>query len=416
MDMSIRRNSDNTLVARFGGGRNITHGLQSAEELHVSRLVRAALVFMICVLHLALGCVCRAEPFGHKGGPDIENIGEINELLRQQPYDLELLLSFGTSRGGSAGHLAVAVRDRETSDDLVYSANFYADLDPKHAKGYYNENLIIIVPKTEYLFKTSSSLGPDASFGLDMGEIYKRSVIGIRINGVQPRVKDGLRAFFQRLNSDFHDRKSNTDYHHSPIVYGYMDLNCAKTVGLAFKYGGGLDDLPIKGASFWSRLNPFSAAKANLPTEMAVQLIEAFARLNCTFDVVLYKKWAGSTYVDHLEGSGVMYKDLPNRFPSVLSLDYMENQGSYEDYHNLFAMYLFYYLGRYSIVLNGENRRLEIEHKREPDGYAKARVKADESAEKDKKHLVRRLLFRAWGIKLEAGADNTPLYEGDVPE
>jgi hypothetical protein len=31
-----------------------------------------------------------------------------------------------------------------------------------------------MVPETEYLFKTSSSLGPDASFGLDMGEIYKR--------------------------------------------------------------------------------------------------------------------------------------------------------------------------------------------------------------------------------------------------
>jgi hypothetical protein len=195
-----------------------------------------------------------------------------------------------------------------------------------------------------------------------------------------------------------------------------MNLNCAKTVGLAFKYGAGLDDLPIKGTSFWSRLNPFSATKANLPTEMAMQLIETFAERNCTFDVVLYKKWVGSTYVDPLEGSGMMYKDLPNRFPSVLSLDYMENQGSYEDYHNLFAMYLLYYLGRYSIVLNGETRRLEIEHKKEPDGYATARSKADESAEKDKKHFLRRLVFRAWGIKLDSGVDNTPLYEGEIPQ
>lgn len=377
---------------------------------------RTALILMICVLNLALVCVCRAEPFGHKGGPDIENIGEINGILRQQPHDLELLLSFGTSRGGSAGHLAVAVRDKETSDDLVYSANFYADLDPKHEKGYYNENLIIMVPKTEYLFKTSSSLGADASFGLDMGEIYKRSVIGIRINGVAPQVKDGLKVFFQRLNSDFHARKQNADYSRSPIVYEYMNLNCAKAVGLAFKYGAGLDDLPIKGTSFLSRLNPISATKANLPTEMAMQLIETFAKRNCTFDVVLYKKWEGSTYIDPLEGSGVMYKDLPNRFPSVLSLDYMENQGSYEDYHNLFAMYLLYYLGRYSIVLNGETRRLDIELKKEPDGYTAARFKANESAEKDKKHLLRRLVFRAWGIKLDSGVDNTPLYEGEIPQ
>jgi hypothetical protein len=406
MNIGINWDPDNTFVVRLCGDWNIM----------VSRLVRAVLILMICVLNLTLVCVCYAEPFGHKDGPDIENIGEINEFLRQQPYDLELLLSFGTSRGGSAGHLAVAVRGKETSDDLVYSANFYADLDPKHEKGYYNENLIIMVPKTEYLFKTSSSFGTDASFGLDMGEIYKRSIIGIRINGVQPHVKDGLRVFFKRLNSDFHARKQNTDYYHAPIVYEYMNLNCAKTVGLAFKYGAGLDDLPIKGTSFWSRLNPFSVTKANLPTEMAMQLIETLAKRNCTFDVVLYKKWESSTYVDPLDGSGVMYKDLPNRFPSVLSLDYMENQGSYEDYDNLFAMYLLYNLGRYSIVLNGETRRLEIEHKKEPDGYAKARLKAEESARKDKKHLLRRLLFRAWGIKLDSGVDNTPLYEGEIPE
>jgi len=377
---------------------------------------RTILILMICAINLGMAPVCAAESFGHKGGPDIENIGEINQLLQQNPYDLELLLSFGTSRGGSAGHLAVAVRDKETSDDLVYSANFYADLDPKHEKGYYNENLIIMVPKTEYLFKTSSSLGTDASFGLDMGEIYKRSVIGIRISGVDPQVKTGLRDFFQRLNSDFHARKQSTDYHHSPIVYEYMNLNCAKTVGLAFKYGAGFDDLPIKGTSFWSRLNPFSVTKANLPTEMAMQLIEAFAERNCTFDVVLYKKWEGSTYIDPLEGSGAMYKDLPNRFPSVLSLDYMENQGSYEDYHNLFAMYLLYYLGRCSIVLNGETLRLEIEHQKEPDAFAKARSKAEESAQKDKKHFIRRLVFRAWGIKLEPGVDNTPLYEGKITQ
>jgi hypothetical protein len=378
-------------------------------------LSRSALLLVIYVLSLAPATVCGAEPFGHKGGPDIENIAEIDSLLRQHPYDLELLLSFGTSKGGSAGHLALAVRDRIPGDDLVYSANFYADLDPEHEKGYYNENLIIMVPKTEYLFKTSSSLGSDASFGLDMGEIYKRSVIGIRIGGVQPQMKEGLRVFFQRLNTDFHARKQSAEYHNSPIVYGYMNLNCAKTVGLAFKYGAGLDDLPIKGTSFWSWFNPFPATKANLPTEMAMEIVKALAERNCAFDVVLYKKWAGSTYVDPLENNGKMFKDLPNRFPSVLSLDYFENQGSYEDYDNLFAMYLLYYLGRYSIVLNGETRRLEIEHRKEPDSYATARLKADESARKDKKHFLRRLVFRAWGIKLDSEVDNTHLYEGETP-
>ena len=372
---------------------------------------RTALLLMICVVNLALACQCRAEPFGHKGGPDIENIGEMKELLRQHPYDLELLLSFGTSKGGSAGHLALAVRDQAPGDDLVYSANFYADLSPKHEKGYYNEDLMVMVPKTEYLFKTTSSLGPDASFGLDMGEIYKRSVIGIRIRGVQPNIIEGLTVFFHRLNSDFHARKRKTDYHHSPIVYGYKDLNCAKTIGLAFRYGAGFGDLKVKGTGFWSRLNFIQATKVNLPTEMALQLIKTLAARGCTFDVVLYKKWAGSTYVNPRDGTGIMYKDLPNRFPSVLSLDYLENQGSYEDYDNLFAMYLLYYMGRYSIVLDGDTRRLEVEAKKEPDSYAIASYKAEQSARKDKKHLLRRLIFSAWGMTLDSGVDNTHLYD-----
>jgi hypothetical protein len=270
---------------------------------------------------------------------------------------------------------------------------------------------MVMVPKTEYLFKTTSSLGPDASFGLDMGEIYKRSVIGIRIRGVQPSIKDGLTAFFHRLNADFHARKRETDYHHSPIVYRYKNLNCAKTIGLAFKYGAGLSDLEVKGIGFWSQLNFIQATKVNLPTEMALQLVKVLAGRGCTFDVVLYKKWAGSTYVNPREDTGIMYKDLPNRFPSVLSLDYLENQGSYEDYDNLFAMYLLYYMGRYSIVLDGETRRLEVEAKKEPDGYAMASYKADQSAQKDKKHLLRRLIFRAWGMKLDSGVDNTHLYD-----
>jgi len=368
-------------------------------------------VSIICLLSILLPAACGAEPFGHKGGPDIENITEINELLRQHSYDLEILLSCGTSKGGSAGHVALAIRDSVSTDEMVYSANFYADLDPKHEKNHYTENLIVIVPKSEYLFRTSSSLGPNASFGLDMGEIYKRSIIGIRVSGVQQEIKDGLRVFFNRLNSDFHARRKKTDYYNAPIVYGYKDLNCAKTLGLAFKHGARFNDLPVKDTSRLSKLNPVKISKANLPTEMALQLITCLAARNCAFDVVLYKKWTESTYVDTLDGTGRMFKDLPNRFPSVLSLDYLENQGSYEDYDNLFAMYLLYYMGRYSIVLNGETRRLEIEEQKEPDSYLTAKEKAHHSAMTDKKNVLRRLLFRSWGLKLGPETSNTHLYE-----
>jgi hypothetical protein len=369
---------------------------------------------VICALGVAASASSvQAQAFGHKGGPDIGNIAEINNLLRNDAYELELLLSFGTSKRGSAGHLALAIRDQAPDDDMAYSANFHADRAPEHEQGYYIRNLICMTPKSEYLFKTTSSLGPDASFGLDMGEIYKRSVIGIRIFGVPKIAKDGLSAFFHRLNDDFHARKANTDYHDGPIVYGYMDLNCAKTVALAFKHGAGFKGVSIKGEGLLSKLNIVSATNANLPTETALEIVKICAKRGYRFDVVLYKKWDGSTYVNPRDEDDRMYKDLPNRFPSVLSLDYLEEQGRYEDYDNLYAMYLFYNLGRYSIVLDGATRQLTVEARKEPDAYEPAKKKAHESATRDKKHRLRRVVFRAWGIKLDGEVDNTTLYDYD---
>src|SRR5215472_17871856 len=106
-----------------------------------------------------------AADFGSKGGPEPANIDEISNILRQDPYDMELLISFGTSKGGSAGHIALAIREDAGGDEWVYSANFYADRAPEHAHGYYTDDLMISVPKKEYLFKTVSSLGHAASFG-----------------------------------------------------------------------------------------------------------------------------------------------------------------------------------------------------------------------------------------------------------
>ena len=61
--------------------------------------------------------------FGTNGGQEPANVDEIADFLQKDPYELELLISFGTSKGGSAGHLALAVRDQVSGDDIVYSAN-----------------------------------------------------------------------------------------------------------------------------------------------------------------------------------------------------------------------------------------------------------------------------------------------------
>src|SRR4030095_9856341 len=72
-----------------------------------------------------------ATEFGTKGGPEPANIDEIATVLRQDSYDMELLISYGTSKGGSAGHVALAIRVPVPGGDLASSANSYPDGEPR---------------------------------------------------------------------------------------------------------------------------------------------------------------------------------------------------------------------------------------------------------------------------------------------
>jgi hypothetical protein len=351
-----------------------------------------------------------AADFGTRGGPEPANIDAIADVLRQDPYDLELLISYGTSKGGSAGHLALAVRDQAPGDDMVYSANFYADRKPAHEKDFYTGDLMVRIPKKEYLFRTTSSLGDKASFGLDFGEIYKRSVIGIRVYGVPTREKAALAAFFGRINDDYRKRVGKTEYHDEEIKYDYLRLNCAKTIGAAFKLGAGYKDLEVTSARILSGRRVVAAANANIPTEMAMKLVREWDARGYGLDVVLYKKYGGSTYVDPHEEEKVAFKDLPNRFPSVLSRDFRREQGQYEDFDNLFAMYVLYNLGKYSVRVNDETKRLEIERSKRPMAYPVAAELATRSAKSDSENFRRRILFRTRGTSIEA-EENRQLYK-----
>jgi hypothetical protein len=341
-----------------------------------------------------------AADFGTKGGPEPANIDEIATVLRQDSYDMELLISYGTSKGGSAGHLALAIRDPSSADDLVYTANFYADRAREHDKGFYTDDLMVKVPKSEYLFKTSSSLGDTASFGLDFGEIYKRSVIGVRVYGVPAAEKEAVAAFFQRINDDYHNRSRDTEYHQGEVRYDYLRLNCAKTIGAGFKYGAGYQDLEVTSAKLFPGRKVAAAANANIPTEMAIKLIGEWNQRGYGLDVVWYKKYDGSTYVDPHEEVKVAFKDLPNRFPSVLSRDFRREQDHYQDVDNLFAMYVLYTLGKYRVRVNDETKLLEIDKSKEPMAYAEAAEVAARSARSDSQNFRRRLTFRPMGNEI----------------
>jgi hypothetical protein len=355
---------------------------------------------LLCLVLALLTAPVTAADFGTPGGPEPANIDEISAMLRKDAYDLELLISFGTSKGGSAGHLALGVRDGAPNDDLVYSANFYADRSDKHATGFYTDNLMAAIPKKEYLFRTASSLGASASFGLDYGEVYKRSVVGIRVFGVPASEKRGLVAFFQRINDDYHRRARSTEYHDREIKYDYLRLNCAKTIGSAFRYGAGYTGLEISAPLVLPGRPLAAAVNANIPTAMALKLMKEWNARGYAMDVVLYRKYPGSTYVDRHEEEKVMFKDLPDRFPSVLSLDFRREQGQYEDPDNLYAMYLLYNLGRYRVRVDAGTQLLAFEFEKSPLPYEQAAALAAEAAASDSRNYERSTSFTPQGTRI----------------
>jgi len=349
-------------------------------------LRRIALLAAALLAHALAG----AAAFGEPGGPPPGQLQAVFEQLRADPYQMELLISFGTSKGGSAGHLALALRDGD--DDTVWSANFHADRDPKHAQGFYTHELMVAVPKQEYLYGTRSSLGETASFGLDYGEVFKRSVIGIRVYGVPQSEKDALRGFFERLNDDYARHASVTDYHVGDISYDYMNLNCAKTIGAAFKHGAGYDTLQVRDPLPLSSLvRAIAAMSANIPTEMALKLLEQWHARGYTMDVVLYKKWPHSRWVDPHDEPKLAFAALPDRFPSLLSLDYRADAGHYEDEDNLYAMVLLRHLGRYALEIDEASQELKLLHGAATLPYAQAAQRARDEAGEQSKNLLRRL-------------------------
>ncbi|HMO46119.1 MAG TPA: hypothetical protein PKB14_08835 [Rubrivivax sp.] len=341
--------------------------------------LRCALVPVLVLAALAAGGAAAAG-FGTPGAAEPANLGAAMALLREDAHDLELLISFGTSKGGSAGHLALAIRDGAGDDGLVYSANFYADREPEHARAAYVDELMLRVPKAEYLYGTRSSLGDKASFGLDFGEVYKRSVVGVRVFGVPADQKRALAAFFARVNDDYRRRARYTDYHGAEVKYGYLSLNCAKTIGMAFKRGAGYDDLEVREVNLLLGSRVVGALTANVPSDMAMKLLRAWHERGYRMDVVLYRKFQGSSWIDPLDDEPVAFKDLPDRFPSVLSRDFLKEQGEYQDEDNLFAMQLLYQLARYGLRIDADSRLLRIAERRQPLPYAQAAALAASSA------------------------------------
>jgi hypothetical protein len=186
-----------------------------------------------------------------------------------------------------------------------------------------------------------------------------------------------------------------------------LRLNCAKTIGAAFKYGAGYQDLEVTSAKLLSGRRVVAAATANIPTEVAIKLLKAWNERGYGLDVVWYRKYEGSTYVDPHEEKKVAFKDLPNRFPSVLSRDFRKEQDHYEDIDNLFAMYLLYNLGKYGVRVNDETKLLEIATSKKPMAYPEAAEVASQSAKADSENFGRGQPFRRRGTEIGSSTDES---------
>ena len=351
-----------------------------------------------------LTAAAAAADFATPGGPRPGNVDEVSASLREDPYDMELLISFGTSKGGSAGHLALALRGEIPDDEMVYSANFYADRAPEHARDFHTADLMLRIPKKEYLWGTTSSLGPKASFGLDFGEVYKRSVVGIRVYGVPADERAALARYFQRINADYLRQAPKTEYHDEEVRYGYMHLNCAKTIGSAFKWGAGYGSLEVKSAGVLRGRGVRAIRNANVPTDMAMKLMREWDARGYRMDAVLYAKYRHSPYVDPHEEEKVAFRDLPNRFPSVISLDFRNDERHYEDYDNLLPMYLLHNMVRHAVVVDAPTQRVQVMRAKDPMGYKQAQEAAATDAESDSRNFLRRLLFKRRGKRIDIEA------------
>jgi hypothetical protein len=269
--------------------------------MHINRVFLAALAF---------GAAAHAADFGSPGGPPPSNVDEVSSLLRQDPYDLELLLVFGTGPGAAAGHLALAVRDGAPGDDLVIAPGRPG----------------IRVGRRQYLYGTATP-APAAVFGEDFGVAYRRSVIGVRVQGVPVPERDRLVS--------------------------------------AFTAGEG------------------PAARDGSPTAAAMKLIAQWGASGHRLDAVHYRKYRGSNHFDPNEAEKSAFMYLPDRFPDVRSRQFARGHDRYRDEENLRAMYLLYNLGRYAVGVDGEKKRLAPERRLQTLPYAEAAKRAAEVARSD---------------------------------
>eukprot|EP01105_Mastigella_eilhardi_P022454 TRINITY_DN5522_c0_g1_i7.p1 TRINITY_DN5522_c0_g1~~TRINITY_DN5522_c0_g1_i7.p1 ORF type:complete len:389 (+),score=112.23 TRINITY_DN5522_c0_g1_i7:1400-2566(+) len=381
----------------------------------------------VVALKLAMQTAAAAAAQGHPGGPEPSGTEELWAAFEHESLgsSVQLLLTYGTSRFASAGHIAVALYN--DGEWCVYTANGKAVRGPRGSdEGAYADQLLVRVPLREYLYGTGAR-APDRRcvFGIDYGELYKRSVAAVRVWGSSPQMAAELNAFFTRVNEDYtrSDEDDHQDagnghaetlrsyvwsmlrggpgpstgngaeyYPEGRLVFYFAALNCAQLINLAFGRALGWADVPVPAPVTVRAVLTGHAAPAT-PTGTALAVLDACAVRGYNVDCVLFRKVPGSTYV---APEGGTFDSMQDRFPSVFGLDFLQAEGHYECEENLLLELLLEALRSWMAESHGScakgNAAVAKEERRQPTPYELAHEQAAKAAKARSHGALRRVV------------------------
>ncbi|MEN6490224.1 MAG: glycosyltransferase, partial [Smithella sp.] len=204
--------------------------------------------------------------FGVENGrPALKAHSILQQLERDAPADMEILLSYSSSKDDERivlenpfGHIALRI------GEVVYSTNHMAD-------PLKDSSLLQHIGLEQYLFGTlppSENQVHTSTYGMS----YGRDTLGLRVKGVTPAAMKLMQAEVSRIEEDFRARSCKWDR---------KNANCADFVALILR-SGGYDIERIKGPNriFAMPLDIFENIRAIFENDPRLQTeLVAYRRL-----------------------------------------------------------------------------------------------------------------------------------------
>ncbi len=234
------------------------------------------------------------ENFGLEHGPHVKKSeGTLNQLSKDSPAEVELILSYGKSKDGKKfsensnpfGHLALRIGEK------VFILN-------KNAKKGKDKELVHSTTLDDYLY------GVDAKVkGLihtdSFGSSYAVDNLSIRINGITPQQQESMLSYFSNVNQDFEK---------GDVEYSTLKFNSATLIKEALEKAG---------------YNDISNFPVAIPLNVFTEYKDYFEKsTKHTSEVVLYSRARGSENQMKSTGFPISPLKLRDLILSIFDSDY----------------------------------------------------------------------------------------------